>query len=178
MSISDSFSCSFFSDTFSTNSSSLVSYPLMLSMCARYSNLPNATLVPYVKSDNYDLTVQGLHHRPLNFLNLPGYVKGKKTTFSTNSSSLVSYPLMLSMCARYSNLPNATLVPYVKSDNYDLTVQGLHHRPLNFLNLPGYVKGKKTNTLSPGSNNNKKFRSLKSKENIHKKEVGPNRGFG
>ena len=25
-------------------------------------------------------------------------------------------------------------------------------------------------------NNNKKFRSLKSKENIHKKEVGPYRG--
>ena len=28
------------------------------------------------------------------------------------------------------------------------------------------------------SNNNKKFRSLKSKENIHKKEVGPYHGFG
>ena len=27
-------------------------------------------------------------------------------------------------------------------------------------------------------NNNKKFRSFKSKENIHKKEVGPYRGFG
>ena len=27
-------------------------------------------------------------------------------------------------------------------------------------------------------NNNKKFRSVKSKENIHKKEVGPYRGFG
>ena len=26
--------------------------------------------------------------------------------------------------------------------------------------------------------NNKKFRSFKSKENIHKKEVGPYRGFG
>ena len=26
-------------------------------------------------------------------------------------------------------------------------------------------------------NNNEKFRSLKSKENIHKKEVGPYRGF-
>ena len=26
-------------------------------------------------------------------------------------------------------------------------------------------------------NNNKKFRSFKSKENIHKKEVGPYRGF-
>ena len=28
------------------------------------------------------------------------------------------------------------------------------------------------------SNNNEKFRSFKSKENIHKKEVGPYRGFG
>ena len=27
-------------------------------------------------------------------------------------------------------------------------------------------------------NNNEKFRSFKSKENIHKKEVGPYRGFG
>ena len=27
-------------------------------------------------------------------------------------------------------------------------------------------------------NNNKKFRSIKSKENIHKKEVGPYHGFG
>ena len=27
-------------------------------------------------------------------------------------------------------------------------------------------------------NNDKKFRSFKSKENIHKKEVGPYRGFG
>ena len=27
-------------------------------------------------------------------------------------------------------------------------------------------------------NNNEKFRSLKSKENIHKKKVGPYRGFG
>ena len=27
-------------------------------------------------------------------------------------------------------------------------------------------------------NNNKKFRSFKSKENIHKKEFGPYRGFG
>ena len=27
-------------------------------------------------------------------------------------------------------------------------------------------------------NNNKKFRSFKSKENIHKKEVGPYHGFG
>ena len=27
-------------------------------------------------------------------------------------------------------------------------------------------------------NNNKKFRSFKRKENIHKKEVGPYRGFG
>ena len=27
-------------------------------------------------------------------------------------------------------------------------------------------------------NNNKKFRSFKSKEKIHKKEVGPNHGFG
>ena len=27
-------------------------------------------------------------------------------------------------------------------------------------------------------NNNEKFRSLKSKENIYKKEVGPDRGFG
>ena len=30
----------------------------------------------------------------------------------------------------------------------------------------------------PALNNNKKFRSFKSKENIHKKEVGPCRGFG
>ena len=28
------------------------------------------------------------------------------------------------------------------------------------------------------SNNNEKFRSFKSKENIHKKEVGPYHGFG
>ena len=28
------------------------------------------------------------------------------------------------------------------------------------------------------SNNSKKFRSFKSKENMHKKEVGPYRGFG
>ena len=28
------------------------------------------------------------------------------------------------------------------------------------------------------TNNNEKFRSFKSKENIHKKEVGPYRGFG
>ena len=39
------------------------------------------------------------------------------------------------------------------------------------------------NILSPNSkithtNNNEKFRSFKSKENIHKKEVGPYRGFG
>ena len=27
-------------------------------------------------------------------------------------------------------------------------------------------------------NNNEKFRSFKSRENIHKKEVGPYRGFG
>ena len=27
-------------------------------------------------------------------------------------------------------------------------------------------------------NNNKRFRSFKSKENIHKKEVGPYHGFG
>ena len=30
----------------------------------------------------------------------------------------------------------------------------------------------------PFRNNNEKFRSFKSKENIHKKEVGPYRGFG
>ena len=29
-----------------------------------------------------------------------------------------------------------------------------------------------------GGNNNEKFRSFKSKENIHKKEVGPYHGFG
>ena len=28
------------------------------------------------------------------------------------------------------------------------------------------------------TNNNEKFRSFKSKENMHKKEVGPYRGFG
>ena len=28
------------------------------------------------------------------------------------------------------------------------------------------------------TNNNEKFKSFKSKENIHKKEVGPYRGFG
>ena len=28
------------------------------------------------------------------------------------------------------------------------------------------------------ANNNEKFRSFKSRENIHKKEVGPYRGFG
>ena len=28
------------------------------------------------------------------------------------------------------------------------------------------------------TNNNEKFRSFKSRENIHKKEVGPYRGFG
>ena len=33
-------------------------------------------------------------------------------------------------------------------------------------------------TIPLVSNNNKKFRSFKSKENIHKKEVGPYRGFG
>ena len=36
--------------------------------------------------------------------------------------------------------------------------------------------------VSPASlehcNNNKKFRSFKSKENIHKKDVGPYHGFG
>ena len=36
------------------------------------------------------------------------------------------------------------------------------------------------NLMSKGlwPNNNEKFRSFKSKENIHKKEVGPYRGFG
>ena len=34
------------------------------------------------------------------------------------------------------------------------------------------------NILNFRRNNNKKFRSFKSKENIHKKEVGPYHGFG
>ena len=48
-------------------------------------------------------------------------------------------------------------------------------RHLHFCNhMICYLK----DTLNVDLNNNKKFRSFKSKENIHKKEVGPYRGFG
>ena len=40
------------------------------------------------------------------------------------------------------------------------------------------VPGMKTVILKKIMNNNKKFRSFKSKENIHKKVVGPYHGFG
>ena len=39
--------------------------------------------------------------------------------------------------------------------------------PLNF-----------TDNFKMFTNNNEKFRSFKSKENIHKKKIGPYRGFG
>ena len=48
--------------------------------------------------------------------------------------------------------------------NVSLSAQGMYPQDLDILRI--------------NSNNNEKFRSFKSKENIHKKEVGPYRGFG
>ena len=46
--------------------------------------------------------------------------------------------------------------------------------PYGFSNLRYYKHSISDNLVY----NNEKFRSFKSKENIHKKEVGPYRGFG
>ena len=48
---------------------------------------------------------------------------------------------------------------------------------LDILILLTIVKSNRLESLIK-TNNNEKFRSFKSKENIHKKEVGPYRSFG
>ena len=50
----------------------------------------------------------------------------------------------------------------------------IHTMRLNTAHYSKYEKIKKEINY----NNNTKFRSFKSKENIHKKEVGPYHGFG
>ena len=49
---------------------------------------------------------------------------------------------------------------------------------LTFRSLTEIVSEKSTVFTFPIDNNNKKFGSFKRKGNIHKKEVGPYRGFG
>ena len=53
-------------------------------------------------------------------------------------------------------------------------VKGLH---LNQLEISGCKNFSLKNWLVTVNNNNEKFRSFKSKENIHKKKVGPYRGI-
>ena len=70
---------------------------------------------------------------------------------------------------------------FSQNNRIHISMLDIQHSILHLVNVyPAY--GAKAHldyeSLNNVPNNNEKFRSFKSKENIHKKEVGPSRGFG